>query len=299
MTVKKYVLKRLERANDLVMDFFLRKNVISKANLFIIGAQKCGTSTLYDNLIVHRNIFGGDHKEKNFFSDEKLFQRGEDWYHTLFPKGSLFYKANKSYFIDASPSYLPSKEVANRIHKYNPDAKFIVMMRNPIDRAFSGWNMYSQMHLRVPKKRNINGVAAEREKSFIDFIYQEKFPTFEELIQQEMANFSVDSAVDFPGVLARGVYYNQIEYYFSLFDKNQFFFICAEEFKVNKNQILMELMNFIELEDGFLKEELADTHIREYKHQMSEETRMKLVEFYAPFNEKLFALINKRYDWNK
>ena len=281
------------------------RKVIKKANLFIIGAQKCGTSTLFDNLILHKNIYGGKIKEKNFFSNEHFYQKGTEWYHNLFPKVSIFHMvAKSSYLLDASPSYLIHKDVAIKIFKYNPKAKFIVMMRNPVDRAFSAWNMYRQMNLlNDSDKKNlfnahVKGTSDERENKFKALINLEIFPSFEEMVQEELNDFSIDSS-KFPGIISRGIYFDQIEYYFTLFDSSQFFFIFAEEFKVNKTQILNELMRFLNLKAGFLSDKLEDTHIREYKYKLAQETRDKLVPLFAPHNEKLFALINKKINWSK
>lgn len=290
---------------SLVKRIFYREIVINKANLFIIGAQKCGTSTLYDNLIKHKNIHGGRVKEKNFFSYEHHCQRNLDWYHNLFPKKSvIFYKSSKKhYFLDASPSYLSLKHAADKISKYNPEAKFIVMMRNPVDRAFSAWNMYRQMNLlKIDEKKvlfenHVNENVSKRDEQFVNLINLEKFPSFEEMVQGELSNISDYS--DVPGILSRGIYHAQIEYYLSLFKPNQFFFICTEEFKHSKTQILSELMHFLELKNNLPKEKLTDTHIRNYEQKMSPETRSKLLKFYVPHNEKLYALLNKKYKWDE
>jgi hypothetical protein len=280
------------------------KRIIDKANLFIIGAQKCGTSTLYDNLMKYDGIYGGKIKEKNFFSHESIFKQGILWYHNLFPKVSIFYKLPETrYFLDASPSYLAHKVSADKILKYNPNAKFIVMMRNPVDRAFSAWNMYRQMNLLGDKEKeilfekHIKGSSVERETSFMNLINLKEFPSFESMIQEELNNFSIDSW-KFPGILSRGIYYNQIEYYMSLFDSSQFFFIFAEDFKVNKSQILNELMVFLDLQFSISTETLKDTHVREYKHKMTPDTRTKLLDYFKPHNEKLFELINKNINWS-
>lgn len=223
----------------------------------------------------------------------------------MYPKLSIFDTLPKSsYFLDASPSYLSQNDAADRIYKYNPDAKFIVMMRNPVDRAFSAWNMYRQMNLLNDNEKiklfntHVKGSSVDREIKFMELINLEKFPTFEEMVQQELIDFSTDSS-KFPGILSRGIYFYQIEYYFKIFDYSQFFFIFAEEFKVNKTQILNDLMLFLSLDQGLQSEKLNDTHIREYNDKLVQETRDKLVTFYAPHNEKLFALINKKTNWSK
>lgn len=294
----------IELIKKIIKKITPKKSIVDKANLFIIGAQKCGTSTLYDNLIKYDSIHGGKIKEKNYFSHESLFQKGTVWYHNLFPKVSVFYRLPKThYFLDASPSYLAHKDAADKILKYNPEAKFIVMMRNPIDRAFSAWNMYRQMNLLGDKEKmglfekHIKGSSVEREKLFLYLINSKEFPSFETMIEDEINDSSIDSW-KFPGILSRGIYYNQIEYYMSLFDSSQFFFIFSEDFKVNKPIVLSELMCFLNLQINSSSEFLKDTHIREYKHKMAPETRAKLIDFFSPPNEKLFDLINKSINWS-
>lgn len=281
-----------------------KKSIVNKANLFIIGSQKCGTSTLYDNLIKYDSIHGGKIKEKNFFSHKAHWKEGILGYHDLFPKVSILYKLPKiHYFLDASPSYLSSKDAADKILKYNPEAKFIVMMRNPVDRAFSAWNMYRQMNLlgadekKVLFEKHVKGSSVEREHLFLNLINLNEFPSFETMIQDELNNLPLDSW-KFPGILSRGIYHDQLEYYLSLFKKNQFFFIFAEEFKVNKTVVLKDLMLFLNLKINISSENLNDTHVREYKHKMSAETRIRLLEFFQPHNEKLFNLINKSINWS-
>ena len=295
----------LKKLKLLLVKAIPKKKITQKANLFIIGAQKCGTSTLFDNLVKHKNIYGGEVKEKNFFSHEDLFKNGLDYYHNMYPKLSLFDTLpNNSYFLDASPSYLSEKDVADKIFKYNPNAKFIVMMRNPVDRAFSAWNMYRQMNLLSEQRKRIlfddfvKGSSADREKKFKELINLEKFPSFEEMVQDELLDFSNDSS-KFPGILSRGIYFDQIEYYFKLFDSSQFFFIFAEEFKINKTQILSDLMSFLNLDQGLESKKLNDAHVRGYTQKLAQETREKLLLFFEPHNEKLFALINKKINWSK
>ena len=296
----------IKKIKLLLVKIIPRRKVVRKANLFIIGAQKCGTSTLFDNLVKYKNIYGGEIKEKNFFSHEDLYQKSSEWYHNLFPNVSVvFYKYYKKiYFLDSSPSYLSQKDAADKIFEYNTKAKFIVMMRNPVDRAFSAWNMYRQMNLlnEVDKKNifntNVKGSSKDIEKKFEALINLEKFPSFEEMVKEELIDFS-NNPSKFPGILSKGIYFDQIEYYFNIFEPSQFFFIFSEEFKVNKTQILNDLMFFLHLDGDFQSKKLNDMHIREYKFKLEQETRDKLVAFFSPHNEKLFALINKKINWSK
>ncbi|HRN40607.1 MAG TPA: sulfotransferase [Vicingus sp.] len=287
---------------SIIKKCFIKTNLSAKVNLFIIGAQKCGTSTLFDNLIKHKKIIGGV-KEKNFFSHPYLFLKGLDWYYSLFHSKKIYFDIlSKNYYVDASPSYLPSKEVAKRIHSYNPNAKIIVMMRNPIDRAFSAWNMYKQMNLLSDDEKEslirkfILGQTDEEKDKFVAMINLTVFPTFEEMVEQELHDIK-NNIQPYPGILKRGIYHEQIEKYHALFSHNQFFYICSEEFKKNKTGILIELFDFLSLENVVSTEKLEDKHKREYQNKMSPEIRENLKIFYEPYNQKLFSLINKTYNW--
>jgi hypothetical protein len=107
----------------------------------IIGAMKAATSTLQAQLAAQAGIFMSTPKEPNFFSDEAAWVRGLGWYRGLFegtPAGWLCGEASTHYTkLPTHPDALP------RIAEHLPDARFIYMMRHPIDRLIShyahGW----------------------------------------------------------------------------------------------------------------------------------------------------------------
>lgn len=126
----------------------------SKIDFFVIGAARCGTTSLYHYLKQHPDIFLPDIKELNHFSqvesidkeDYKLPKKGI-LYHTKILKDfkrywEVFREAQPHQLKgDISPSYLWKPETAQRIFEYNSDAKIIVSLRNPIHRAFSHYLM--------------------------------------------------------------------------------------------------------------------------------------------------------------
>lgn len=104
-----------------------------KPNLFIIGAPKCGTTALAEYLRTHPDIFISDPKEPHYFStDVKTTITNTSKYLELF-EGT----GNKKIRGEASVWYLFSIEAIGKILEFNPDAKFIVMIRNPIEQARS------------------------------------------------------------------------------------------------------------------------------------------------------------------
>ncbi len=110
-----------------------------KPNFFIIGAPKCGTTSLAAWLAEHPQIYMCPGKEPHFFNRD-----GAYWIETLAKYESLFAYANSQHLAvgEASTRYLYSRVAVPQIIEYNPDAKFIVCIRNPIDMVLS---LHSEM----------------------------------------------------------------------------------------------------------------------------------------------------------
>lgn len=106
-----------------------------KPDFIIIGAMKCATTTLHDQLAVQSGIFMSEPKEPNFFSDDQEYTKGLEYYHGLFSEaleGQLCGESSTHY--TKMPTY---PETVERIQKNLPEAKFIYVMRHPIDRLIS------------------------------------------------------------------------------------------------------------------------------------------------------------------
>ncbi len=115
----------------------------------IIGAMKCGTSTLHAQLAAQPQFFMSEPKEPNFFSDDEVYARGEDWYRGLFRaalSGAL--KGESSTHYTKLPTYPHTVE---RLVALLPDAKFIYVMRDPIERLISHYiHEWTQGVISVP-----------------------------------------------------------------------------------------------------------------------------------------------------
>lgn len=106
-------------------------------DFLVVGAQKSGTTTLFVLLSKHPRIFMPARKEVQFFSSPMLYPKGLDWYAEEFfsacPEGHLA--------GEVSPQYMYSTEIARRVHDGLPQAKIIAILRDPIDRAWSHYQM--------------------------------------------------------------------------------------------------------------------------------------------------------------
>jgi hypothetical protein len=110
-------------------------DITHTTNFFIIGAMKTGSTTLYDYLQGHADIALCSPKEPGFFSRDERFLKGWKWYESLFER-----KGESCLYGDASTCYsrnLTYPDTIKRIHQHNPGAKFIYVVREPVDRAIS------------------------------------------------------------------------------------------------------------------------------------------------------------------
>jgi Sulfotransferase domain len=104
-------------------------------DFIIIGAMKCATSTLHEQLAMQPGIFMTDLKEPNFFSDDEQYDRGLDWYLSHFESAPLTAMCGESStHYTKLPTY---PQTIERLHKHFPNVKSIYILRHPIDRLMS------------------------------------------------------------------------------------------------------------------------------------------------------------------
>ncbi len=108
---------------------------------FIIGAMKCGTTSLQASLMSHPQVCPSRTKEPEFFSQDKVFRRGVDWYREQWPDWNA---EIHDVALDATTSYTKSPRFpcpSGRIHEFNPAAKLIYLVRDPFERIKSHYMM--------------------------------------------------------------------------------------------------------------------------------------------------------------
>ena len=109
--------------------------VLHRPNLFIIGAMKSGTTSLHEYLDTHPQIAMSDTKEPGYFVEELSLAKGVTWYLNLFAQDNRFqYRGESSTHYTKLPVY---RGVADRLHRFNPDARLIYIMRDPFERLVS------------------------------------------------------------------------------------------------------------------------------------------------------------------
>ncbi|MCY4465150.1 MAG: sulfotransferase [Chloroflexi bacterium] len=118
-------------------------NAVPKPNFFIVGAPKCGTTSLHEYLQRHPDVFMPYYKEPHFFGSDldgsrfRQFRDKPERYLKLFRDAR-----GQSRIGESSPWYLVSQRAASEIHRYDPAAKIIIMLRSPVDMMYSMWSQF-------------------------------------------------------------------------------------------------------------------------------------------------------------
>ncbi len=106
-----------------------------KVGVLLIGAQKAGTTSLYRYMGQHPDIVFSRVKEITYFIDEEHYARGEGYYHEFFPA-----TVGNRVVASSHVHMLASEAAPERVRKYNPGMRFVVLLRHPSERAWSAYN---------------------------------------------------------------------------------------------------------------------------------------------------------------
>ena len=240
-------------------------------NLFIVGAQKAGTTALHHYLEQHPLITSGVSKESGFFHKDSLFQRGEGYYRSLFPvdmKGK--------YALDSTPEYLYLEKAAERIHKFKPDAKIIILLREPVSRAYSAFNMYSQGFGSKLFRHALKNSNHDAKKIFLPIAEGKKLPEIEQFLALEMDIIAGNTSGAEPSLIRRGIYTPQIERYINIFGQDNVLILFSSDLKGDTSGTVDRVLEFAGLPKIYMGEHLPK-HVREYTTESFAKERIRQV----------------------
>ena len=245
-------------------------------DFFIIGAVRSGTTSMYHYLDEHPSIVKSAYDELGFFDDN--FRLGWAWYRTLFPtnitKRIVKRKTGNFLTFDDTPFYVYNEDVAKKIKNYFPKTKLIIILRNPIDRAYSNYHL---------------GVRMGDEKRTFDQAIDEEIQKIAKYNEIEMDDYISQS------YLGRGIYAKQLEIWLKYFPAAVIKILESDRFSNNTGETMNEVFEFLDLPDHNIRN-LEKKNVAEYP-PMKTETRQKLCDFFSEYNEKLYDMLNVRYDW--
>lgn len=216
-------------------------------NFFIVGAAKSGTTSLYHCLNQHPDVYMSPIKEPHYFCKDircndfsasyrnnvcldvkkylkksPLEKKHIAYIDTIEEYLQLYRDAKDEKVIgEISNGYLYSSVASNEIYHFNNDAKVVMVLRNPIERAFSHWKM------------DLRGNDVYR-KSFIGAIEDDLMKTDKGWGRSHL-------------YIELGLYYEQVKRYMDLFPKNQILIFLYEDLDRSPNKFYTELFNFLKI----------------------------------------------------
>lgn len=250
----------------------------ARPDFLIIGAQKSGTSSLNRYLQIHPQIQGADVKEVHYFDRDENYNKGPQWYREqfLFEPGKLCFEATASYF--------KGETCPARIAAFAPEIRLIVLLRDPAERVFSAWNMYSQRQKYTTQ---------ERQQLGYDLLADPR--SFEQAIADELAENTSTPR----GYLERGKYAMQLKYYLKYFRRSQILILNFDQLSQDLNGLLQRCWQFLEINPGYqlgLKE-IPIFHKGSYDSVLSAASRDFLREYYAEDKRQLREEFGLDFAW--
>lgn len=252
-------------------------------DFLVIGAQKAGTTALYAYLRWHPQVTGPAWKEVSFF--DRHYGRGEAWYRGQFPSRPWLWltggrSGSRPLVGEASPSYVLHPHAPDRVHALVPQARLVVLLRNPVDRALSHYH---------------HEVALGREPlSFEEALEQEPERVDGELGRLGDTSYFSHAWWDFT-YLARGRYAEQLERWLAVFPREQLLVLASEQLRRDPAATYARVLEHLGAGPHDLPS-YPPIFEREYA-PMKQATRLRLEQYYAPHNERLSVLLGEDLGW--
>jgi hypothetical protein len=252
-------------------------------DFLIIGAQRAGTATLYYNLVRHPSVLPALRKEVHFFDLE--YWRGPRWYRGYFPTRRLMEGRRRRNGValtgEATPYYLFHPAVPSRVAAVLPQARFVVLLRDPVARA------YSHYQREVRKGRE--------PLSFADALAQEP-----SRLAGEAARLVADPRYHSErfqrfSYRTRGVYAPQLRAWLAAFPRERFLVLESEALFADPVRAFGEVAAFLGLPPW--RPSGVTPYNTERYATLDPALRAELEDFYRPHNMELETLLGRPPSW--
>jgi hypothetical protein len=261
-------------------------------DFLIIGTQKGGTTSLYRYLQTHPSIASAKKKEVHFFDRRSNLRKGLAWYRGHFPtKVEKYYVQHllcQAFLTgEATPEYLFLPHIPKRVAQVLPHVKLIVLLRNPVDRAYS---QYQHAILQGHETR----------------LFEEAINAQEANITEEQAHILQDEDYErYTSMqycyLSRGIYVDQLQRWLRHFPRGQFLILKSEDFYAHPAITVKAALDFLNVPASVPQLNKSDYKAYNTNHyvQMDTTLRKRLIAFFEPHNARLYDYLGINFGWDK
>jgi len=249
-------------------------------DFLIIGAMKGGTTSLFNYLVQHPLIYPPFRKEIKFFDCN--YTNGLSWYQSHFPLKAKF-NSDHAVTGEATPYYIFHPVAPQRIVHDLPGVKIIVLLRNPVDRAYSHYQ-----HMVRARHERLSFEAAIREE-------EKRLAGEVEKISQD-PNYPTARHIRY-SYISRGRYAEQLKVWLDLLPREQILILDTNELSTHTSAIYKQTLDFLGL-PAWEPRNFRNLKVGSYE-ELNSQTRKELLDYFRPYNEQLYTLLGRKFDWDK
>lgn len=264
-------------------------------DFLVLGVAKCGTTSLFDwmcehPLIARPRMLGFERKEILFF--DYHYAEGVDWYRANFPlrtEREAFAAEHGRPFLtgEATATYATGFHVPDRVHRVVPEAKLIISLRDPIDRAYSAFQMSRREGLEDQESFEA-ALALEAERLA---------PEEDRVRRDPYYNPPPPAPLGYWSYLQRSRYAEHVARWLERFPREQILFLKFEEMAADPQGALDQVYAFLGL-PPHRHAAFPKLNVGAYEDSVSPETRSQLAAYFRPHNERLRELTGIDFGWD-
>jgi hypothetical protein len=245
-------------------------------SVVIAGTQKAGTTQLFAYLITHPRLLAGSSKEIDYFS--RKADRSVEWYRSQFPLRRRVEKVT-GHVLDASPSYMCTPAAIPHMRAVLPDARIIAVLRDPVLRAFSGYQ-----HAKT-RRRDLRAFGQAVDEELRQSVWR---PQFGQALRPGVPNLR--------RYVERGYYALQIELILKFYRRDQVLILDSADLFADTSATCQRVFEFVGVESFQVKPEKIYNR-GYYLEKLDPRMAERLRAHYRPYDELLVELVGQPFGW--